>query len=161
MTSAFRHLRPLLISLVALLLTAGIAFAGKPTAVGSGHATASEASGVTVPVAGADEAEGSDQTIDADEDTEPDQETETNQADAGDHCLVDPNTATDEELAALNHGAIVCWAAHQPTPDGEKHGALVSEWARKNHGADASGAAAAKAAAKASRHGASDSSDTP
>jgi hypothetical protein len=37
---------------------------------------------------------------------------------------------TDQELAALGHGSYVCWAAHQPTPDGyANHGAWVSHWA--------------------------------
>ena len=32
-------------------------------------------------------------------------------------------------------GQIVCWAAHQETPEGYRnHGAWVSEWARSQHG---------------------------
>ena len=45
--------------------------------------------------------------------------------------------ATD--LTTLTHGQIVCWAAQQETPDGYKnHGAWVSQWAKGDHGKDAS-----------------------
>lgn len=138
MPSALHRLRPLLISLIVLILTAGIAFAGKPSTPADGLSVASEASGKTVPV----HAEQGDEDVDADELAKTDEEQDTaeldaEQGDGGDHCATDPTTATEEELAALNHGAIVCWAAHQATPDGyTNHGAFVSEWARKNHGAD-------------------------
>lgn len=154
MTKSTRHLRPLLISVVALLLTAGIAFAAKPTSVGLGRATGSEASGHIVPtVQVADENAQPDENAEPDEDTEAEKSAE-DPADSADHCLADPTKATDEELAAVNHGAVVCGAAHMATPDGyANHGAFVSEWARKNHGADASAKGAAKAAAKAAGHG--------
>lgn len=141
MPSALHRLRPLLISLIALILTAGIAFAGKPSTPADGLAIASEASGKTVPVHAEQGDEDGDEDVDTeeartDEDEDAD-ELDEDAGDGGDHCATDPTTATEEELAALNHGAIVCWAAHQATPDGYKnHGAWVSEWARKNHGAD-------------------------
>lgn len=150
-----RHLRPLLISVVALLLTAGLALAAKPTDTGSGRTTGSEASDKTVPTVVADQTTDAAAAAEANEDTttETDQTTDAT-GDAADHCLIDPTTATAEALAALNHGAVVCWAAHQVTPEGyANHGAFVSEWARKNHGADASAKGAAQAAAKAGTHG--------
>ena len=66
--------------------------------------------------------------------TETTETTETSES--SDHCATDPTTLTPEELAAMNHGAIVCWAAHQPTPDGyANHGAWVSHWAKIKPGA--------------------------
>lgn len=141
MPSALHRLRPLLISLIVLILTAGIAFAGKPSTPADGLSVASEASGKTVPVHAEQGDEDGDEDVDTEEaKTDEEQDTaelDAEQGDGGDHCATDPTTATEEELAALNHGAIVCWAAHQETPDVYKnHGALVSEWARKNHGAE-------------------------
>ena len=70
-------------------------------------------------------------------------------ADAGDHCATGPTTLTASQLEAANHGSIVCWAAHQATPDGyANHGAFVSEWARKNHGAAATDGAGSNAPAR-------------
>ena len=141
MSSAIHRLRPLLISLIVLILTAGIAFAGKPSTPADGLAVASEASGKTVPV----QAWQGDEDGPEDVDTEEAKTDENEDADAldedagdgGDHCATDPTKASVEELAALNHGAIVCWAAHQATPDEyQNHGAWVSEWARQNHGAE-------------------------
>jgi len=58
-------------------------------------------------------------------------ETETETEDAGgDHCATDPTGLSDEQLAAMNHGSIVCWAAHQTSwPGYDNHGAFVSHWA--------------------------------
>ena len=164
MNSVLRHLRPILISLVALTLTAGIAMAAKPSDAGARHGP--KAAEVTE---NADT--DTDQETDTDTDTETVTETDTDPAtqpapdaatDAASHCLTDPTTATPEELSVLNHGAIVCWAAHQVTPDGyANHGAWVSEWAHKNHGADASAKGLAKAAEKAAKHGAGGPPATP
>ena len=164
MNSVLRHLRPILISLLALTLTAGIAMAAKPSDAGPRHGP--KAAEVTE---NADT--DTDQETDTDTDTETVTETDTDPAtqpapdaatDAASHCLTDPTTATPEELSVLNHGAIVCWAAHQVTPDGyANHGAWVSEWAHKNHGADASAKGLAKAAEKAAKHGAGGPPATP
>lgn len=157
-----RHLRPLLISLVALTLTAGMVMAAKPSDAGARHAPKAAETTETVET-GTDQ----DTDTDTDEDTETttDNTTETapdTTTEAASHCLVDPTTATPEELAGLNHGAIVCWAAHQPTPDGyANHGAWVSEWAHKDHGAAASAKGLAKAAAKSAGHGKSGSHAAP
>ncbi|MES2208628.1 MAG: hypothetical protein V4515_00335 [Chloroflexota bacterium] len=135
MTPTTRHLRPLLISILALLLTAGIAYAGKPTSVGSGRITAAQAAARTLPAAPDTTGAGRDDVTES-------------AGGSGDHCLVDLGTATPEALAALTHGAIVCSAAHQATPEAYKnHGAYVAEWARRNHGVDAgSGAEPSQAA---------------
>lgn len=86
-----------------------------------------------------------------DEDTEEDESTEEDEdesaGDGGENCLTDPTGLTDEELAAMKHGSIVCWAAHQETPDGyANHGAWVSQWAHmgKSKGGDAAAAGKAK-----------------
>ncbi len=148
MTSALRRFRPLLISVVALILTAGIAFAAKPSTPASGLTVATQASGQTVPVV----SEG-DENTETDQDTETSTDTSTDPADTGDHCTTDPRTATTEQLAAMNHGAIVCWAAQQATPDGfANHGAWVSSWAKQNHGADKSATTGADASAKGKAH---------
>ncbi|MBI2776259.1 MAG: hypothetical protein HYX57_03175 [Chloroflexi bacterium] len=146
MRTTLRRLRPLFIGLVALLFTAGIAFAGKPSAAPVGRTVAGEAAGKTVPVVAEP---GDEQEADGDEDTETDTTTE-DPADTADNCTTDPTGLTAEELAAMTHGSIVCWAAHQATPEGyANHGAWVSEWAKANNGADKSTAAGgASAAAK-------------
>jgi hypothetical protein len=128
------RLRPLLIGLVVLLFTAGIAFAGKPSTPAVGLTVASEASGKTVPVqAEEDEDEAADEDTEVDE--EETEDTEDTEEDTGDNCATDPTGLSDEDLALLSHGSVVCWAAHQETPDGyANHGAWVSEWAKKNHG---------------------------
>ena len=142
-TTTVTRLRPLLIGLVILLFTAGIAFAGKPSTPAAGLSVASEASDKVVPVK-AEPAE------------EPgDEETETTHEGAGENCATDPTELTDEELAAMRHGSVVCWAAHQDTPEGyDNHGAWVSEWARKNHGQETAGAGTEAAAhGQAAGHG--------
>lgn len=165
MTLAKRHIRPLLISLVALTLTAGVAFASKPAAPGTGRATGAEAGAGTLPVAAnADENAETDESAETRQnvDEQPDSGSPDVSEDSATNCLADPTLLTLEARAALSHGAIVCWAAHQATPDGyANHGAFVSEIARRNHGADASAKGAAKAAAKSANSGAAGSSDTP
>ena len=143
MTTILKRLRPLLIGLVAILFTAGIAFAGKPSAPAPGRLVAAEHAGKIVP------------TVDEDGDEETETvETETEEADeapeapdadgTNENCATDPTGLTDEQLAALKHGSVVCWAAHQDTPDGfANHGEWVSSWATKNHGHEESADAAA------------------
>ncbi|HEX5590762.1 MAG TPA: hypothetical protein VFX65_10775 [Candidatus Limnocylindrales bacterium] len=136
MTMTLKRLRPLLIGLVVLLFTAGIAFAGKPSAPAPGLSVAAEASGKTVPV----QAEEEDEEEEVDEEEEEEEEEEESEEEveseeAGENCATDPTTLTEEELAELRHGSIVCWAAHQETPDGyANHGEWVSEWAKQNRG---------------------------
>ncbi|MBI2763612.1 MAG: hypothetical protein HYX54_07685 [Chloroflexi bacterium] len=168
-----RRLRPLLMGVVALLLTAGLALAARPVGLGSGRSTGTEASGKTVPTVVTDQTTDADSASEAEEDATTDESVETAKtsekdqttdatSDSADHCLVDPTTATAEALAALNHGAVVCWAAHQVTPAGyANHGAFVSEWARKNDGANPRAKGGAHAAAKAGKQARPTTTTTP
>lgn len=137
MTDIVRRLRGILVAAVILLLSAGVVAAGGPSDPSAhGRDIASERSGKTVPVAQGNHEEDEDDE-DADEDGAED-------AEVGDHCATDPRTVEGEELAALSHGAIVCWAAHQAAPAGYRnHGAWVSEWAKQNKGHETSESARA------------------
>jgi hypothetical protein len=143
-TATLARIRPLLIGLVVLMFTAGIAFAGKPSTPANGLSVASEASGKTVPVAAqADEEDEEDETTEAEDEEDEEDETteaedeETESEEAGDNCATDPTGLTPEELAEVRHGSVVCWAAHQETPEGySNHGEWMSEWAKKNRGHD-------------------------
>ena len=132
MTNLVRRLRPVLIGLIALILTAGVVLAARPAASAVHPSAASHASrGADVANDDGDEA--------PDEDGSETEAADENGGTGGDNCATDPGTLTPEELAATRHGSIVCWAAHQETPEGYRnHGAFVSEWAKKNHGADSS-----------------------
>ena len=148
MYSFIRHVRLVLIAGTALALSAGLAFGATPPAASTGLANAAAHAGKTVPVAagdqtlGEDEFAGEDESAGEDEETEIDEETETDEVeveevegteDAGDNCSVDPTVATPEELDALNHGAVVCWAAHQAEWPAwfSNHGAFVRCWAHQ------------------------------
>jgi hypothetical protein len=146
MRHVLHHLRSILAAVTILALSAGLAFGAAPAA-SWGLANAASHAGKTVPVAGAgdtleeDETE-SDEESDTDEDSdteEADEEEETESEDEtteedGANCATDPTVATEEELAELNHGSIVCWAAHQTEwPEWfENHGQWVRCWA--HHG---------------------------
>jgi hypothetical protein len=117
------------------MFTAGIAFAGKPSTPANGLEVASEASGKTVPVRA--EVEENEAEAEDEEEEEEAPELEVESEEAGDNCATDPTGLTAEELAEVRHGSVVCWAAHQETPEGyANHGEWMSEWARKNHGHD-------------------------
>jgi hypothetical protein len=127
-TFLLKRFRGPLIAIVAVMFSATIAMAGQPAS--TGLANASNHAGKTVPVQATDE-----QTNEPDESESP--ETDESNASA-DNCTVDL-TQSAEALAALTHGSVVCTAAHMDTPEGfDNHGAWVSSWAKKNHGADAS-----------------------
>ena len=161
MTRLIRNLRPLLVGVVALFLTAGIAFAAKPAATGAGTQTGLQASSQQVPKAHdgtepaeADEDQGTpevdtDTKVDTGTKVDTDSETATDgtASENASHCSVDL-TSADAIKAAANHGSVVCSAAHQKTfPDTFKnHGAWVSSFAHQNHGADASAAGKLKSA---------------
>ena len=148
MNSLLRHLRPILISVTVLILTAGIAFAAKPSNPGNGHAgdhpvtTVSETTeSETTETETETETETDTSTTTTDTTSDTTTTTTTELSETSGNCSVDPTTATPEVLAGLTHGQIVCWAAHQPTPDGYRnHGAWVSQWAKGNHGAGHSAA---------------------
>lgn len=142
-TSLIRQFRGALVALAILALTAGVAMAGQPASSASGLGVAAQHAGKTVPV------------VDAEPDEEEDEEEEEveDAEDAADNCLTDPTGLDEAALAELTHGQIVCWAAHQETPEGyENHGAWVSEWARGDHGAAPDDAGAPDAAADGLSH---------
>jgi len=142
------------IAFVGLALSASLAFGAQPTA--TGLANAALHAGKTVPVQAGDEETAGDEN--ADETTD---ETTNENADAGDNCTTDPTGLTAEELAAMRHGSIVCWAAQQTSwPEWfSNHGAFVKCWAHqgKADAADctADPAAGAPAGAAPTTHGAS------
>lgn len=126
MTILHLKLRGALIAIAALALSAGMAAAAQPST--TGLANASVHAGRAVPVhendaeaAAADEDEGTDADTDAGNDA------------AGDNCTTDPTTLTEDELASMRHGSIVCWAAHQSDwPEWfANHGAFVRCWAHQ------------------------------
>jgi len=114
-------------------MSASIAFGAQPPSAASGGlANAASHAGKTVPVQ-ADENQSAGEDEDSDEGDEADESSEG----AGDNCTTDPTGLTDEELAAMSHGSIVCWAAHQTEWPAEykNHGAFVSHWAHMGKGA--------------------------
>ena len=131
MSNHLYGLRGLLVAIVVIVLSAGAAAAGPSGDAANGLATAAEKAGKTVPVAAQ---EATEQDEDAEQETEVATEA-AHEGAGGDHCATDPRTLEPEALAELNHGAIVCWAAHQETPEGlDNHGAWVSSWAKQNKG---------------------------
>lgn len=135
-TTTLRRIPGLAIAVVALGLSASLVFAGQPAGAASGLANASTHSGKTVPVLAASDGISSDADTETEGSTEPVTDTETSSAD---HCNVDL-TQDPSVLAALNHGSVVCTAAHMATPSGfANHGAWVKSWAHLGKGgADAS-----------------------
>ena len=154
MTHRLLRLKGVFIALIALALSASLAFGAQPPAAATfGLENAASHAGKTVPVAGTDPVTTGDEDTDEEpavEDEEEEEALEDEEAEeAGDNCLTDPTGLTDEELAAMNHGSIVCWAAHQETPEGyDNHGAWVSEWAHAGKGGDDTGDDAEAAATK-------------
>ena len=140
MQHLIRHIRSLLVAVTALALSAGLAFGSTPEAASWGLANAASHAGKVVPVGGgAEDALGEGEDTDEETDEEIDEETEEDAVEdetdaAGENCATDPTVATEEELAELKHGSIVCWAAHQAEwPEWfDSHGAWVRCWA--HHG---------------------------
>ena len=136
------RLRGVVIAFAALALSAGLAFGAQPEASLPGLANASTHAGKTVPVKAGqvegttefgDEDEDVDEDVDEEVDEDVDEEVEGESA-GGENCATDPRTLTEEELAELKHGSIVCWAAHQDEWPAwfTKHGEHVKCWA--HHG---------------------------
>jgi len=148
MSIAIRHIRSLLIAVVALAMSAGLTLGAAAPQASFGQArafanTATTAGAGDELTAGEDEDEDEDAELEGAEEEDVDAE-----GDGGENCATDP-TALETDLTTLTHGQIVCWAAHQATPEGyANHGAWVSEWARADHG----GAAATKSKGKAKGH---------
>jgi hypothetical protein len=140
-------LRGFAIAFVALALSAGLAFGAQPDASAWGLANAAAHAAKTVPVQAGDET--------TDESTDEDAQESEESSDAGTNCTTDPTTLTAEDLAAMKHGSIVCWAAHQTQwPEWfANHGAFVKCWAHQGK-ADAPSCTTAPAAdASATGHG--------
>lgn len=151
MMTLTRRLRSLLVALAALAISSGLAFGAEPPASASwGLENAAGHAGKTVPVAGGDTTLGEDDEDgdeDEDESEDDEDELETDEADGvadedGENCATDPTTLTEEELAAMRHGSISCWAAHQTEWPEEfaNHGEWVRSWAKKDKGEDADAA---------------------
>ncbi len=124
MQDLLRRSKGLPIALVVLALSASLTFGAQAPAVGYA-------------LGGSYEDNSGNETV-GDEDTDEagttDEETEEEDAeDGGDNCLTDPSALTPEELAAMSHGSIVCWAAHQTEwPEWfSNHGKFVSCWAHQ------------------------------
>ena len=127
------HLKALSVALLATIFSAGLAFAGGPGPAGeAGLENAAVHAGKVLPVRGAqDETSEQDEETEETEESEETEETEESEED-GENCATDPTALTDEELAALRHGSIVCWAAHQDTwpEEFKNHGQWVASWAK-------------------------------
>jgi hypothetical protein len=136
--SFFRRFRGPLAIVTTLILSTSVAFAGEPaSSAAGGLSKASTHAGRTVPVEATGDESGADADADADADTdaEADEDVDAEESEAADNCATDPTNFTPEELAAVTHGSVVCWAAQQPTPEGyANHGAWVSQWAKGDHG---------------------------
>lgn len=147
------HLRALSVALLATAFSAGLAFADSPgPAAETGLENAAAHAGKVVPVRGAQ-----DETTEQDEESEESDETEESEEteEAGDNCATDPTGLTDEELAELRHGSIVCWAAHQDTwpEEFKNHGQWVASWAKwKAPTDDAAAASVGSGKGKAKGH---------
>lgn len=140
MKDVLLRLKGVLIAIVALALSASLAFGAQAPAGGWSAAGTFE---------------NSQNAGDEDETTEETEDVESSE-DSADNCLTDPTTATPEELDALNHGQIVCWAAHQTEwPEWfTNKGKFVSCWAHQGK-ADAVDCTVAPVADTTTTHGAS------
>ncbi len=146
MSHLLHRLRGVIIAFAALALSSGMVLGAQPEASLPGLANASTHAGKTVPVkAGQVEDTTEDEDVDddveeeldedVDEDVEEEVEEEVEGEGAGgENCATDPTTLTEEELAELKHGSVVCWAAHQDEWPAwfTKHGEHVKCWA--HHG---------------------------
>ena len=141
MTFPIHRLRGILIALAALALSASLAFGAQPDG-SRGLTNAALHAGKTVPVQATDE------------ETTADEGTEEASEDAGENCTTDPTTLSAEELAALKHGSIVCWAAHQTEWPAwfSNHGKFVSCWAHQGK-ADAADCTVAPPVGATTSHG--------
>lgn len=148
MHSLLKHIRLLLIAVTALAMSAGLAFGATPPDASTGLANAAAHAGKTVPVVGDETLGEDDEDVETDEDTEDLEdgdeaevdvaedegvEDAEDAADAADNCATDPSLLAPEDLDAMNHGSIVCWAAHQTEwPEWfSNHGAFVRCWAHQ------------------------------
>ena len=134
----FHGLRGFLIAFVGLALSASLAFGAQPTSTGLTNAALH--AGKTVPVQAGDQDTAGDEDTDEDTDEVAEEDAESDEsADASENCSTDPTALSTEELAAMRHGSIVCWAAQQTEwPEWfANHGAFVKCWAHQGNKADA------------------------
>jgi len=123
MSITIHPLRSFLIALVALAMSASLTLGAAAPQSSFGQITAASQ-------AGNHAGSGDEETVGEDEETEEDEDAEEAEGDGGENCATDP-TDPETDLESLTHGQIVCWAAHQETPEGYRnHGAWVSSWAR-------------------------------
>ena len=144
MHDIIRRFKGLLIAVVALALSASLTFGAQAPAAGYALGSAYQA--------GTTEVNGDEDANEA-EDTETDETTDES-SDSADNCLTDPTTLTADELAAMSHGSIVCWAAQQTEwPEWfSNHGKFVSCWAHQGK-TDAPSCTEAPAADATTTHG--------
>ena len=124
MLTLIRRFRSPLVAIVAVVFSASIVLAAQPASNSKAdqHRPAQAAKASEQPDESAEPGESPDAT-------------DANDAGSADHCNVDL-TQDPSVLAGLNHGSVVCTAAHMATPAGyANHGAWVSHWAKMNHGA--------------------------
>lgn len=131
-----RHLRPLVVAVATLALSAGVVLAGggltMPDAAKDGLDRAAEAAGKPVPVVARPEAPDVPEQPEQEPAEEPEQEPTEPAEEADEPCAVLP-----EGVEYETHGAKVCAAAQAELPDGyDNRGAYVREVARDNHGAE-------------------------
>lgn len=138
MHEILRRSKGLFIALVALALSASLTFGAQAPAAGFALGSVYQA-GTTEANGDEDANETEDTETDAidettDETTDESSDATTDESsNAADTCLTDPTGLTEEELAAMSHGSIVCWAAHQTTWPAwfANHGKFVSCWAHQ------------------------------
>lgn len=144
MSNPLRRLPGVALGLIALALSASLAFAGQPAGAAVGGLTnATSHAGRTVPVLAEEQGVEPDEDADTDTDTDTDESAEDDQetedtSEAADNCTVDL-TQDPSVLLTLNHGSVVCTAAHATDWDHTLYankGAWVSHWAKMNHGHD-------------------------
>jgi hypothetical protein len=133
MTILIHRLRGILIALSALALSATMVLGAQPTSTGLDNAATH--AGKTVPVASGDVETAGDEDTSAEDsgDTTDENAAPQDSTNTSDNCATDPTALTPEELDAMRHGSIVCWAAQQTTwPDWfANHGAFVKCWAHQ------------------------------
>ena len=142
MKHLFRRLRGILVAIAALALSAGLAFGAQPEAAPAGprergRPRRQDRARQGRPAGRVDRRGRPTKTLEEDEDTDEDVDEDVEEEGVEDgrrELRTDPTTLTEEELAELKHGSIVCWAAHQNEwPEWfANHGAFVKCWA--HHG---------------------------
>ena len=126
MKEAIFRLKGLMLAIIVLALSASLTF-GAQAPVG-GYALGGSFQDHGGAGAAGDEDEDTDEAGTTDEETG-----EEDAEDAADNCLTDPTGVTPEELAAMSHGSVACWAAHQTEwPEWfSNKGKFVSCWAHQ------------------------------